>query len=324
MTDQAISWIEQQDGEPFFVHVSYIRPHPPYRCPAGYHDLYSADDVAPFVAHPTREAEQATHPLAGALLGLPGVGADDDERERRQMRATYHGMQTEVDAQLGRLFNRLEETGLAADTLVVVTSDHGEMGGDHWCIQKAGWWDETYHVPLIVCDPRAAADGGRGTVVDAFTEAVDVMPTILEWIGAEVPEQADGWTLRPFLAGDGPPEHWRSEAHFEWDFRNAATGLAEAYFGIPSAHCLLNVVRSATTKFVQFAASADVLPPLLFDLDADPGQLRDVSQDPDYTEARIQATEHLLAWRMRNDDRTLANTILTADRGSVSTRDSWR
>ncbi|HTX64066.1 MAG TPA: sulfatase-like hydrolase/transferase, partial [Acidimicrobiales bacterium] len=240
------------------------------------------------------------------------------------LRATYHGMQTEVDAQLGRLLEWLEASGLAGDTLVLVTSDHGELGGDHWCIGKGGWFDASFWVPLIVRDPRRDADPGRGRVVRAPTEAVDVMPTILEWIGAEVPLQADGWSLRWALDGREVPEHWRRAAHMEWDFRNPARRLAEQRWGLPSAHCVLTVLRSGDTKYVQFAADAAILPPLLFDLGEDPGELHDVARDPRRRDACHDAVRELLQWRMREDDRELANSMLTFDRGLVRSYDPWR
>ncbi len=324
MTEQVISYLRREGDRPFFVHLSYLRPHPPYRNPPGYHDLYSADDVPPFAAHPTRAVERSVHPLLDAFVDLPGMAAPRDERERRQLRATYHGMQTEVDAQLGRLLDWLEDSGLAGDTLVVVTSDHGELGGDHWCVGKGGWFDASFRVPLVVRDPRPGATPGRGRVVDVPTEAVDVVPTILEWIGVEIPLQVDGWSLRWALEGSEVPEHWRDAAHMEWDFRDPARRLAEDRFGIPSAHCALTVLRTGDLKYVQFAAREDVLPPLLFDIGDDPGELHDVAGDPRRTEDRSLAARTLLQWRMREDDRELANSILTRRDGLVRTRDPWR
>ena len=160
------------------------------------------------------------------------------------MRATYHGAQREVDDQLDRLFGYLDDLGSEpTSTLVVLTSDHGEMGGDHWLFEKLGYWDESFHVPLIVRDPEPASTAGRGRVVDAFTESVDVLPTICRWLGIEVPLQADGFALQPFLSGDGrrTPDHWRTEAHWSWNFSNPATRMAERYLGIPMAHCTLDV-----------------------------------------------------------------------------------
>jgi arylsulfatase A-like enzyme len=324
LTDSLIEYLSAHGDEPFFVHASYIRPHPPYRNPPGYHDLYSLEDVSAFVAHSTREAEQAMHPLNRVLLTLPPLAAPEDESERRQMRATYHGMQREVDDQLSRLFAWLDGAGLAERTLVVVTSDHGEMGGDHWIFEKAGYWDESYSIPLIVRDPRPSADATRGLVVREVTESVDVLPTILSFIGAEIPAQVDGWPLTPFIEQGTAPEHWRTEAHFEWAFHHPVLKMAEAYFGVPSAHCVLNVVRSDRYKYVQFAADPDVLPALLFDLEADPRQLTDVSSAPACRQLGLEAAQAMLRWRMRNDERTLVNDFLHSRLGHVVARDTWR
>ncbi|MGO8877477.1 MAG: alkaline phosphatase family protein [Acidimicrobiales bacterium] len=324
LTEELLAYLGRNGDHPFFVHASYIRPHPPYRNPPGYHDLYSFEDVAPFVAHPTRQAEQAMHPLNDVLLRLPPLAAPEAEAERRQIRATYHGMQREVDDQLGRLFAWLAESGLAKDTLVIVTSDHGEMGGDHWIFEKAGYWDESYSIPLIISDPRPSAEATRGLVVSAVTESVDVLPTILSWIGADIPLQVDGWPLTSFIEHGTAPEHWREAAHFEWDFRHPLLRRAETHFGLPSAHCVLNVVRSDRYKYVQFAAEAEVLPPLLFDLAADPGQLTDVSRAREYLNMSLEAAQSLLRWRMRNDERTLVNDFLDPHHGHVVSADAWR
>ena len=98
------------------------------------------------------------------------------EREAADYRTEV--MKRKVDDGLAPLFEYLVRSGLAESTLVVLTSDHGEMGGDHWLLEKLGFWDESYHVPLIVVDPRAEADGARGTIVEAVTESVDVLPTM--------------------------------------------------------------------------------------------------------------------------------------------------
>ena len=194
-----VDYLEQHGDEPFFVHASFIRPHPPRRNPVGYHDLYAAEDVGPFTGA-TPEEEAAIHPFAAMVTArIPVISAPHDEGERRQVRATYYGAQREVDDGLAPLFAYLESSGLAESTLVVLTSDHGEMGGDHWLLEKLGYWDESYHVPLIVVDPRRSADRTRDRVIEAVTESVDVLPTICDFMGAEVPLQADGWSLAPFV-----------------------------------------------------------------------------------------------------------------------------
>lgn len=316
LVDRLQRFFATHDGSPWFVHASFIRPHPPYRNPVGYHDRYPADEVPDFRGHPDRDAAAALHPLAAVAMGLPGVGAPVDERDRRQLRATYYGMTAEVDDRLGGLLDWMEERRLLDDTLVVLTSDHGEQAGDHWLVEKLGWWDESYHVPLIVRDPRPEADARRGTVVDAPTEHVDVLPTLCEWMGVEVPLQCDGRALQPFLHGPAdapPPADWRTDVHFEWDFRDPWHHLAEDMLGVPMEQCCLNVVRGPRWKYVHFATDPDVLPPLLFDLDADPDGVEDRAADPDCAVALAEARAALLTWRMRHADRTLTGHLVTPE-----------
>ncbi len=168
---------------------------------------------------------------------------------------------------------------------MVLTSDHGEMGGDHWLLEKLGFWDESYRVPLIVVDPRPEADGSRGTIIDAVTESVDVLPTICDFMDVETPLQVDGWSLAPFLRGEPAPAHWRDTAHFEWSFSDPVNQLAELGFGIPMSHCALAVSRGPRYKYVQFAADASLMPPLLFDLDE---RSRTATQSPDRGRRRQQ------------------------------------
>lgn len=314
-------WLAHGAGDaPWFAHLSFLRPHPPYRNPEGYHDVYSADEGGGFAGCVSRDDERAVHPLADVAIGLDGVGCPIDERERRQLRATYWGAMAEVDDRLGELFDWMDSQGLFDDTLVVLTSDHGEQGGDHWLVQKLAWFDESYHVPMIVVDPRREADGSRGGVIDAVTEHVDVLPTLCTWMGLEVPLQCDGRALQPFLHGDDPPARWRSDVHWEWDFRDPVGHLAEDLFGLTMEQCAVGVLRTPEFKFVHFAAPPGVLPPLLFDLEADPDQTVDLAADPGYAGVLAELSQAMLSWRVTHLDRTLTGTFLTAA-GPVTRRD---
>ena len=127
---QAVTdWLERNADRPFFVHASFIRPHPPRRNPLGYHDRYQADAVGPFVGASSPEEEAELHPLSALVLALPWIAVPSDELERRQLRATYYGAQHEVDDGLGPLFSYLEESGLCV-------VDHGGRDerprGDGW------------------------------------------------------------------------------------------------------------------------------------------------------------------------------------------------
>jgi arylsulfatase A-like enzyme len=302
LTESLLDWLDARGPtahEPWFVHASYIRPHPPYVAPAPFHDRYDPADVPLPVRSEGLELERAQHPLIAAALSV-GVAAPADEAEMRQLRATYYGMMTEVDAQLGRLLDGLAERGELDRTLVVLTSDHGDQMGDHGMVDKLGYWDESYHVPLIVRDPDAP-EAVRGSAVDRFTEHVDVLPTILDWLGTDAPLQCDGRSVLPFVHGREPDAPWRDEVHWQWDFRSPRDHLAEDVFGLTMEQCSLDVVRDDRFKYVHFAGMA----PVLFDLERDPHQFTNVADEPGYAAVRAEYAGRLLSWRMRHDERTL-------------------
>src|SRR4030095_6571108 len=140
-----------------------------------------------------------------------------------------------------------------------------------WLLGKSGYFDQSYRVPCIVRDPRRVADATRGKRVDRFTEHVDVMPTLLEWLGLEVPPACDGMSLLPFFEHAAGPAGWRDEGHWEYDFRDA-TGI-----DLPLHARNLTVLRDRRFKYVHFAG----LPPLLFDLVADPHEMHDIASAPE-------------------------------------------
>jgi arylsulfatase A-like enzyme len=318
MANSIINWLSVRREQNWFVHGVFLRPHPPVIAPEPYNALYDPADVPMPIRARTLKAEGALHPyLAYALnnqreIGLytehhPGILQDIDETELRQLRATYYGMISQVDDQIGRLLAYLKETGEDRHTLIVFTCDHGEMLGDHSMWGKDGFFDQAYHIPLIVYDPRPEADKGRGRVVKEFSESIDIMPTILEWLGLEVPVQCDGRSLLPFLEGR-PPADWRKEAHWEFDFRDPVRQRVEGALGLADDECALSVQRGERYKYVHFAAQ----PPLLFDLKKDPGELVNRAKDSAYRDVLLDQAARMLSWRMIHAERTLTSRFVTA------------
>ncbi len=222
------------------------------------------------------------------------------EAEVAQMRATYCGLMSEIDDHLGRVFDYLKETGQWDDTLIIFTCDHGEQLGDHHLLGKIGYFDESYRIPMIVRDPRAAANGARGSIVERFTETIDTMPTILEWLDLPVPRQCDGHSLLPFCEGVTPAD-WRTEVHYEFDFRDLYYSKPETALSLSMDKCALAVVQDEAFKYVHFAA----LPPLLFDLKKDPGQFVNCATDPAYAATVAEYARKMLDWRLGYAERTL-------------------
>ncbi|HEX2116195.1 MAG TPA: alkaline phosphatase family protein [Alphaproteobacteria bacterium] len=302
-TDAALDYIAAHHDEPWCLHLVYLRPHPPFIAPEPYNKMYHPDAAPGFRRAATADEEAAQHPYLAWHLSRERKAAMMPDAHLRQLRATYYGLISEVDDQIGRVIAYLKETGQYEDTLIVFSCDHAEMLGDHWYLGKEGYFDQAFHIPLIVRAPG----GTRGRVVNSFTEAVDLMPTILDLAGRAIPVQCDGASLAPWLRGE-TPRRWREEVHWEFDFRDVVGGAPERALGLRLDECCLNVIRDNRYKYVHFAA----LPPLLFDLENDPDELRNLAGDPRYAKTMLHYAQKMLSWRMVNDERTLSGFHLGA------------
>ena len=311
LVGRLIDYLKTADG-PFAAHLSILRPHPPFVAPEPYNAQYDPAAVPGFRRKASPEMEAGQHPWLGWRLGRREFRAMDNERRLRRLKAVYYGLMSRVDDEIGVLMAYLRQSGLIDRTLIIFTSDHGEEMGDHWLLGKGGYFDGSYRIPLIVRDPRPLADAGRGTKVEAFTEHVDIMPTLLESIGAAVPRQCDGASLTPFLGGASPPKTWRRAAHWEFDFRDDAAAAPGEHDLAPD-ECAMTILRGERFKYVHFTR----LPPLLFDLAQDPDEMTDLAGDPAHAGAMLASAQDLLSWRMSSEDRTLSHLRLT-DEGVVS------
>lgn len=309
-TEAALQWIDGNRDRPWFLHYGVYRPHPPFIVAKPWLDLYDpAEMPAPHRAA-TREEEAKLHPLMAVYID----GNDQDKYfenrggstslmtidEVKQARAQYYGLISEADAHIGRVLDRLEETGEIDNTLIVLTCDHGEQLGNHYQFGKQGFFRDCFHIPMIVVDPSGEADGSRGRVVTEFTESIDVMPTILEWMGLPVPRQCTGSSVLPFCYRE-TPDDWRDEVHYEFDFREVRDPSVEQRLGISMDDCSLAVVQTADWKYVHFAA----LPPLLFDLRQDPEEMVNRADDPACAGVLLEMTQRMLDWRLSHANRTL-------------------
>jgi len=286
MTDVALDWIARQGDAPWALHLSYVKPHWPYMAPAPYHAMFRGADTGPIV----RGGQDGTvdeHPVVRAYRSHDECRSFGREEVARHVRPAYMGLVAEVDAHVGRVAAALRESGRLADTLVVLTSDHGEFLGDRGLGEKELFYDEVVRVPLIVVDPDARADSTRGTSDDRFVEAVDLVPTFLDALGMAVPTHCDGRSLLPLLRG-GPAPGWREEVVSELDYSYRRARLA---LGRGPGECRGLMLRTAQWKYVHWQG----LRPQLFDLARDPLELADLGADPRLSAVRAELSERLLA-----------------------------
>ena len=317
-TDRALAYLQGRREPNWFLHLGYWRPHPPFVVSAPYNDMYDPADM-PLPVRAASAAEEARqHPLLAHYIGeirnsgffqaADGVASTLDDGQVRQLRATYRGLISEVDDQLGRVFAYLDRTGQWDDTLILFTCDHGEQLGDHHLLGKIGYFDESYRIPMVLRDPSRDADATRGTIVENFSETIDVVPTILEWLGEPPLRQCDGHSLLPF-ARAGRPSSWRTEVHYEFDFRDVYYSKPESALGLHMDECSLAVIQDHRYKYVHFAS----LPPLFFDLQRDPAQLANRAGDPAYADRVRDYAQKMLGWRLRHAERTLTHYRATPE-----------
>ncbi len=287
-------------GPGWCVHLSLRAPHPPWVAPAPYHARYPLADMPPPRRHPDIEMEAAMHPWLRAHLKSPRNRSHEDTLKHAKLQASYYGLMSEVDDNIGRLIDFLKKSGQWENTLFIFTSDHGEQMGDHWMYGKAGFFDSSFHVPLIIHGPDTLSGD-----CEYFTEHVDIFPTIMAQLDLPVPRQCDGESLRGFLH-QSDPATWRSSAHFEFDFRHSQ---AENALQLDMESACLNVIRDDKFKYVHFAD----LPELLFDLEADPGELVNIA--PDNPDLVARYAKEMLSWRLRTTDKTLSHMQISRDHG---------
>jgi arylsulfatase A-like enzyme len=224
------------------------------------------------------------------------------------------GLINQCDDQMGRLFKWLEDTGRMDDTMIVLTSDHGDYLGDHWLGEKELFHDASVKAPLIIYDPSPEADATRGTVCDELTESIDLAPTFVEIAGG-VPRSniLEGRSLMPFIRGENPKE-WREYAISEYDYSPLSYGEK---LEVEPKDARLFMVVDKKWKFIH----AIGFHPQLFDLENDPDEFKDVGGDPACSEIIKTMYDRLFEWATRNHARTtVSDDDITANRNNTEAR----
>ena len=212
ITAQAIEWMEQnKDSEtPWVLIVSYPSPHPPFKVPQRFWDMYPLEEVPMPVQW--RLDERPKHPADEYLVWMNHLGYEYEEDFVRRVIAGYCGLITHTDEQIGEVMAAVEELGLTGNTRVLYTSDHGEAACHHGILGKANHYEHALGVPLIMAGPGLP----EGQTVDTCVSHVDLFPTLTEGMGvAANPADAElpGRSLWPLIAGEQAPRTAFAEYH---------------------------------------------------------------------------------------------------------------
>jgi len=284
IVDRGVDFLDDHDlTRPFYLHLSFFHPHPPFTPSAEHMALYQSkkmprrrvgdwsgdpDGVPPAFQAVTRELSM-THRF------------DDDQIE--ELSRAYHACVSEIDYQLGRFFGRLKELGYLENTWIVFTTDHGEMLGDHYMGGKCVPLETSAHIPLLVRPPHAARDTAhawRGATCDDLVCLADLPATFTELGESEPLPEVDGISLLPFLQGE-------------------SVGRDTMFISCMYLHAVVEGQWKLCRETLDGTE-------LLFKLDEDPYEQRNLLNDPAalpvLEDLRVKLDKHL-------DEKNLANGV---------------
>ena len=271
-TDQACGWLADRaaDDKPWVLFLSLVCPHPPFIAPQDCYDLYAPDQVP--LPPQWREADWPDHPALDYFRQHFGWTEPFDEPAIRKAIATYYGLCTYVDQNIGKVLQTLGENGLTESTRIIYTSDHGAMTGARGLFGKFQMYDDGAAIPFLIAGP----DVPQGKVINTPVSLVDCYPTILEAVGLETSQEADNLPGRSLWAIAQEADHRRfilSEYH--------AAGTRHGIF----------MLCDGRYKYIHYTHEAAQL----FDLETDPQELTDLAASPDHQALLTEYEGHLRA-----------------------------
>lgn len=266
----AVNFLNDWDGSrPFFLKVSFIRPHSPYDPPSRFMHLYEdaalpEASVGKWAARYEQRNSDRTDIWRGRLRPA----------EIRRSRQGYYGSISHVDEQIGRILDALEKRGWLEETLIVFTSDHGDMTGDQNLWRKSYAYEPSAHIPMLMRWPAGMLGARRGILMPQPVELRDILPTFLEAADVAAPPSLDGRSLLSLVRTNGAG--WREYIDLEHDVCYS-----------PENHW--NALTDGRTKYIYHALHGEEQ---LFDLERDPHELEDLAGDPAHS-------SDLRKWRQR-------------------------
>jgi arylsulfatase len=264
-TDQAIDFIEEKREWPWLFSLNIYDPHPPFDPPQKYIDRYNIDELP----DPIFTESDITEKSVFNNVMFQSVPEKYTDKENKTRLAKYWAQIDLIDENIGRLLKTLEETGQLNNTLIIFTSDHGDMTGDHGLINKgARFYESLVRVPLIFWYPPWFEQNLQS---DALVELIDIVPTILELTGLTVDKRIQGKSLLPILTGDKPADFHKEFVRCE--FYDA--GMLDKTQTIGFA----TMYRNARYKIINYHGHEKGE---LFDLAKDPNEFHNLWDDPKY------------------------------------------
>jgi arylsulfatase len=261
---------EKSPEQPFFLWAGTWDPHSPYRAPEPWGSMYNPNDIP---APKQMEEEIKSYPGDIKRMALREFYHNPDlpmEQVWKKTIAMYMGMVSHIDDQLGRMLDELEKLGITDNTVILFTSDHGDMLGDHYFLGKVLYfYDAVLKVPAIMAGPGIP----QGKCVSQLTETVDYMPTLLELSRTPVPRTVQGKSLLPLLKETNETLHGNTYTEHQYFSGKNDKKKNEHIFSIFDGR--YRIVYFKGRPYGQ-----------LFDLEKDPDSHHNLWGDPEYSEIK--------------------------------------
>lgn len=282
-TDTMARYVRRRDpNRPNFWYLGYRHPHPPLVPPQRFLDQYADIEIdTPFAG------EWASGDLPYNLQGVQARSVYS-EREIRWARRAFYALCTHIDQQIGALIGTIREEGILDETIIMFTSDHGDMLGNHGLWAKQTFYEGSSNVPMIVVGEAGDKGIGFGKTDDRLTGLQDVMPTLLGLAGIDAPDHLDG---RSMVSGDE-----RDHIYGEFGEEQHSSRM----------------LRDRQYKLIWYPCGNHAQ---LFDMDADPREMVDLARDPAYADVLSDLKSKLRDQMYGSDVKWLEGDVLVGEAG---------
>ncbi|MDK0797096.1 arylsulfatase [Clostridium perfringens] len=287
VVNESIDFLRRRDpSKPFFLKMSFVRPHSPLDPPKFYFDMYKDEDLpAPLMGDwANKEDEENRGKDINCIKGII------NKKALKRAKAAYYGSITHIDHQIGRFLIALSEYGELNNTIFLFVSDHGDMMGDHNWFRKGIPYEGSSRVPFFIYDPGNLLKGKKGKVFDEVLELRDIMPTLLDFAHISIPNSVEGLSLKDLI--EERDSTWREYIH------------GEHSFGEDSNHYIV----TKKDKFLWFSQRGEEQ---YFDLEKDPKELTNRINSEEYKD-RIDYLRKILIKELggREEGYTDGNRLL--------------
>ena len=327
LAGKAEQFIDKHNAEPFMLYVSTFEPHPPYIGP--YDDMYDPNEipVGPAFLKVSDDDSLLNRERGSYYTQFLGDPEQDDdeyisnsaavendvstEAGWRKLRARYMANITLVDDMVGRIISAIDKAGVADNTIVVFTSEHGEMAGDHGMLEKRSFFEQSAKVPLLMKVPWLSKE--QKIVPDSVSQ-IDLVPTLLDLAGDEQPSHLQGKSRLSVLYGDD--DLASNEVFIEWngisdevDDRNLGNNAINNLIPMPWRSIVTSKIESDGQKHrwkLNLCATDQCE---LYDLTVDPHEMRNLFNDSDQKDRNRHLTAALRIWQQRTSDSAELPTV---------------